>query len=638
MNINDIARLAGVSASTVSKVMNGKDNDISEATRTKVLKIIEEEQYVPYFKYMDKEGLKPHVIGLIIRKNHRERENIVLHVEQAARARGYGVLVSYVDDIDDIQTCVNELIKKRVSGLMIDSVQKIHCGKLDKAAVYFTQTKKFETNQGCTFYYSLTEAGRLAADRLIEEGHKKIACITKTADEAVIEGYKQALQNQNIRVQPLCMYSGETLEDIEKYGLNQCISQNVTAIICGSPEVTCCVWKMLERMKMVIPDEFSVISVGDGELLNILGDGITGVEFPVKDMSYRMVKLLCRMIDQDEKMRVTEKFPPRTIERNSIVSPAREKQGDMIIVVGSMNMDITTEVTKLPIGGETQIAERLFVFPGGKGGNQAVGAGKLGGQVHMIGCLGQDMDGKQLYTSLFENHVHMDGVLFDKTSVSGKAYINVDEAGESTIVVYQGANKNLNIEQIKRCRYLFQKAKYCLISLEIPEEVVEYTIKTCERNQVQVILKPSGVKKIKKELLSGITYFVPNEKELGLLVPEEGTMEEKVKRLRNSGVKNVIVTMGERGCYLENDEMSRYFSGSGFEAIDTTGGADSFISALAVLLSEGKSLVYAIGFAIYASGITVTRYGVQPALPERKSVDIFEDEIIEKYKIVEEEK
>ena len=84
--------------------------------------------------------------------------------------------------------------------------------------------------------------------------------------------------------------------------------------------------------------------------------------------------------------------------------------------------------------------------------------------------------------------------------------------------------------------------------------------------------------------------------------------------------------------------MSRYFSGSGFEAIDTTGGADSFISALAVLLSEGKSLVYAIGFAIYASGITVTRYGVQPALPERKSVDIFEDEIIEKYKIVEEEK
>ena len=146
------------------------------------------------------------------------------------------------------------------------------------------------------------------------------------------------------------------------------------------------------------------------------------------------------------------------------------------------------------------------------------------------------------------------------------------------------------------------------------------------------------MKKIKKEILSGITYFVPNEKELGLLVPEEGSMEEKVKSLRNSGVKNVIVTMGERGCYLENDEMSRYFPGSGFEAIDTTGGADSFISALAVLLSEGKSLVYAIGFAIYASGITVTRYGVQPALPERKAVDIFEDEIIEKYKILEEEK
>ena len=76
-----------------------------------------------------------------------------------------------------------------------------------------------------------------------------------------------------------------------------------------------------------------------------------------------------------------------------------------------------------------------------------------------------------------------------------------------------------------------------------------------------------------------------------------------------------------------------YFEGAGFEAVDTTGGADSFISALAVCLSEGRDLVYSIGFAIYASGISVTRHGVQPALPDRKTVEIYEEEIYERYHI-----
>ncbi|WP_233906493.1 PfkB family carbohydrate kinase, partial [Segatella copri] len=148
------------------------------------------------------------------------------------------------------------------------------------------------------------------------------------------------------------------------------------------------------------------------------------------------------------------KFPPVFIERRSIVVPALEKQGEKIIVEGSMNMDVTMEVSRIPVNDETQLAEKMLVFPGGKGGNQAVGAGKLGGQVYMIGCLGNDMDGKQLYTSLVENHVHMDGVIFDPVVSSGKAYISVDKKGESTIVVYQGANRNLSISQINNCKYL----------------------------------------------------------------------------------------------------------------------------------------------------------------------------------------
>lgn len=93
MNIRDIASLAGVSASTVSKVMNGKDKDISEDTKKKVLKVIEEENYVPYFKFLEKEGIKNQLLGLLLRKDNREREHIVLAAERAAREQGYGVVV-----------------------------------------------------------------------------------------------------------------------------------------------------------------------------------------------------------------------------------------------------------------------------------------------------------------------------------------------------------------------------------------------------------------------------------------------------------------------------------------------------------------------------------------------------------------
>lgn len=337
MNIQDIARLAGVSASTVSKVMNGKDRDISEETKKKVLKVIEEKHYVPYFKFREKEGLKNRLIGLIVRRDNREREAITVNAEQAARLKGYGLVIRYAEPGDDLSEYVEELARKQVSGVIIDSEREAACGRLENTAVYLNQTKEFDRRERVSFYYRLSEAGRIGTERLIQEGHHKIACIVHRRDRSVMEGCKMAVQSHNLPLQPAWFYEGDNLEAIEKYGIRQCLTEEMTAVICGSPEIA---------------------------------------------------------------------------ERRSIVRPAQDKLGEKIIVVGSMNMDVTLEASRIPVKGETQIAEKLYVFPGGKGANQAVGAGKLGGQVYMIGCLGNDMDGRELYTSLVENHVHMDGVFF----------------------------------------------------------------------------------------------------------------------------------------------------------------------------------------------------------------------------------
>lgn len=631
MNIRDIARLARVSASTVSKVMNGKDKDISEETRKKVLQVIEEEQYVPYFRFVEKEGIKNRLIGLIVKRENREREIIVLTAERVAREKGYGVVIGYVDSEDEIQQLVEEMMRKKVSGFLIDSTKWMEGRSLENAAVYINATKEFEEKEKTVIYYRLSDASKMATEQLLNAGHQKIACIFREGDRSVVNGYRLALQNVGKKEQPVWIYEGKSNEEVEKYGIPQVLSENVTAIVCGTPEIACCVCKVMERSRTTIPNELSVISIGDDRILPLIGCGITAVSLPGERMTEVAVEYLVEMLREEKQIEVVRRLQSTVQVRGSIMEPSEGKQGEAIVVVGSMNMDVTIEGAKIPVAGETQRANKVHVYSGGKGGNQAVGVGKLGGQVYMIGCLGNDMDGKQIYAGLLGNQVHMDGVLFDNALPSGKAYINVDGRGESSIVIYPGANKNLSINQIKRCSYLFEKAGYCLLSLEIPEAAVEYTLKSCKRNNTEVILKPSPTDGVRDEMLADITYFVPNEQELHALVPGQEGLEEKAEFLLRKGIKNVIVTLGSRGCYLRNKERSQYFSGTGFEAVDTTGGADAFISGMAVYLSEGKDLIHAVEFAIYASGICVTRYGVQPALPSRKAVDIYEDEIHSKY-------
>ena len=144
---------------------------------------------------------------------------------------------------------------------------------------------------------------------------------------------------------------------------------------------------------------------------------------------------------------------------------------------------------------------------------------------------------------------------------------------------------------------------------------------------VKVILKPSSVEKMKDSLFQNIDYFIPNEKEVKQLIPGNTTIEEKADILLEKGVKNVIITLGHKGCYLKNAEYERYFPAADFYPLDTTGAADAFISALAVALSEGHEIIYAVGFATFAAGISITRQGVQPAMVDRKGLALYQEEI-----------
>ena len=144
MNIKDIAKLAGVSASTVSKVINNKDRDISEDTRKKVLKIIKEQEYVPYANLHERNNAKNKLIGVILKRNNPNRDNIISYMEKFAKEKEYYIILDYVNDEKEILESIKKLVGKRVSGLIIDSKQNIHYKNFDKLSVYINGTKNFD--------------------------------------------------------------------------------------------------------------------------------------------------------------------------------------------------------------------------------------------------------------------------------------------------------------------------------------------------------------------------------------------------------------------------------------------------------------------------------------------------------------
>ncbi|WP_270395099.1 PfkB family carbohydrate kinase [Mediterraneibacter massiliensis] len=634
MNIQEIAKLAGVSVSTVSKVMNGKDKDISEKTRKRVLQIIKDTSYMPYAKYRAKEGLINRFIGLIIEKNNPYYAELIAFVEEALRVRDFYLIVYTIDSSEDeIEKTLNELQKRGVPGVIIDSPKVILSSTEECKLVYLAHTGNFESEQKNTFYYRCYDAGRLAAKTLFEAGHQKISCMLLETEKTILDGVEAVSRERNHRKEFITSYIANSKEEIYQNALEICVGDNATAVICSDAEMAGAIVEYAKKIGLKIPEECSLLCTRDQEVLKYLAGGISAIDYPIHQIAEDAVSHLLKMIIEKQESEIARRFFPELHERNSIWNICAESKTEKIIVIGSMNMDNSIEGTLTPVNGETTIATNILMMPGGKGANQAVGVGRLGGASYMIGKIGKDVDGRRIYKSLIDNSVRTEGVEFDEHASSGKAFVHIDKKGENAIVVYRGANGNLDEAQLRRHEDLFKSAKYCLLSCELSGDILIAAKNICKINGVEIILKPSAIENIGEDFLEGIEYIVPNEKEMERIYPTDDlNLEERAEKLLELGVKNIIVTRGRQGVYLKNKQYSKYFDKNPFTAIDSTGGADAFISAMAVSLSEGRDLIYSIVYASYAAGITVTRYGVQEALPDRKTMHIYHDEIERQYR------
>ena len=293
-----------------------------------------------------------------------------------------------------------------------------------------------------------------------------------------------------------------------------------------------------------------------------------------------------------------------------------------IVVVGSMNLDLVCTAERIPAPGETVWGERFEQFPGGKGANQAVAAGRLGGMVSMVGKVGEDAFGERLLQSLRDARVGVEEVGVAPGTASGVALISVDAAGQNSIVVVPGANAALRPEDLERSMPVLASAGILLAQLEIPMETVEFLCSTAARLQVPLMLDPAPARALPASLLHAVTYLTPNETEtctLCGLATEELTLDSVAgiaATLQSAGPANVMIKMGRHGAYLlQADGAGVMVPAFAVDAVDTTAAGDAFNGGCAVALMRGASLAEAVAFAGGVAAVAVTRPGAQPAMP-----------------------
>lgn len=294
-------------------------------------------------------------------------------------------------------------------------------------------------------------------------------------------------------------------------------------------------------------------------------------------------------------------------------------------------MDLVMNVDKMVMVGETILAKSFEKISGGKGANQAVAASRLGANVSMIGKLGNDDNGHEIYKCLESDKVNTENILFDDVNPTGMAIISVNAEGNNAIIVVPGSNMNITKEEIEKCRKTIINSEVIIAQFETPVEATIEAFKIAKENGVMTVLNPAPASKICDELMSLTDIIIPNETEAktitNIKVEDEETAKKAAEKFLEKGVHYVIITLGDKGAVLISKKQSILVPAYKVKAVDTTAAGDGFIGALVTKLnisSEDEDmfndLKEAICFANKVSSIIVQSLGAQTSLPTMEVV------------------
>lgn len=288
-----------------------------------------------------------------------------------------------------------------------------------------------------------------------------------------------------------------------------------------------------------------------------------------------------------------------------------------VVVVGSLNADLTVRTERFPSPGETLNGSELVVVPGGKSANQAAAAAILGADVRLFGAVGADGHGDLLLKAAVGAGVDASRVLRRTDTATGTAMIVVDAAGENTIIVSPGANGTVTGAELPAD--LFEDAAVLCLSLEVPLDAVVAAAQAGHDAGAQVLLNLSPYQEVPAELLALTDVLLLNAHEAALvtgLADPAANWEAVLEALAGLGVRRTVITLGGDGAVVLDGmapeaERIVFVAPTRVTAVDTTGCGDAFTAATAARLAAGGSLTDAAAFAARAGALAATRQGAQ---------------------------
>ncbi|WP_440614566.1 ribokinase [Candidatus Pelagibacter sp. HIMB1748] len=298
-----------------------------------------------------------------------------------------------------------------------------------------------------------------------------------------------------------------------------------------------------------------------------------------------------------------------------------------ICVFGVFVADLCFFGETIPVKGQTVLGKNHIVGPGGKGSNQAISAARLKGDVHFITKIGQDTHANMALKLYKKAQININSIIQDKNLSTGVAGIMIDEKGHNAINVVAGAAAHLNNEDIDQNLNTIKNSKIFLTQLETPEQVTLYALSKAKENNCVTILNPAPARKIEEEYFKLIDYFTPNETEaefyLNKKIKSENDIKEAAKDFLKKGVKNIIITLGEKGVYYSNGKEDYFVEAFKLKnnVVDTTGAGDAFNGAFAVALANSLENKDALVFANKVAGISTTKLGAAASMPLLQEVE-----------------
>ena len=298
-----------------------------------------------------------------------------------------------------------------------------------------------------------------------------------------------------------------------------------------------------------------------------------------------------------------------------------------ICVFGVFVADLCFVGKEIPIKGQTVLGKKHVVGPGGKGSNQAIAAARLNGEVSFITKVGKDSHSEMAFNLYKEAGVKTHSIIQDEKLFTGVAGIMIDKDGNNAINVVSGAAEHLVAEDIDNKIETIKNSKIFLTQMETPDEITIYALKKAKEHKCITILNPAPARKIDEDNFKLIDFFTPNETEAEFYLNKNLKTDKDIKNAANEflkkGIKNVIITLGEKGIYFANRDENFFLEAYKLKkaVIDTTGAGDAFNGAFAVGLANDLDIKEALSFANKVAGISTTRLGAAASMPFAKELE-----------------